>query len=903
MAISNTTLANVSFNTIFRNASGAEAAVILLDNGFISSIPDDIPSDLRAFGLLDWLFYHQSAFSTDEQLCSDGDPDNGYSGSTATGLDYTRSLLLNSKKPYQVRNELEDLFDADKSAFCASYFADPQILRWIGQTNPTSHDWDTASNFTSYTWPLNSADPNATTTAYPRLKGAVPVHSLYVGSVASGSNTTTTFATSTIASSANHLGNAIAFTYGSVAPCVRTITAMSAGSVTVYPPLPSIPQVGDRFFCPSRPADIKAVTDSMEAGYRYILYGSSGLGGVAAQPAATVSGSYFGAFFDNEFKPSFQGNVSGAANNGSGLIRITTPGVHGLATGDCVIMQGVGGVSAASGTWLVTVIDTTHFDLQGSTFSGTFTSGGYYRQPYKWWMDTWEALMPDVFDIWWKKYIEIGGQVDEIAFNSERTLGLWTVSGLKEFQYAVLDSHAAGMSAKLGFTFTDSSLLNTLKQSSTDLRTLLFTAWHSNYIGGKLQQLVDIIHSHIGGVPIHCYDEMGRDAPGCFLDRLAITNTDPAFGVMPGVGDRTSKGPYGTFDRAWDPRLGTNTYPAGGSGQLTQTSSNTAKWNSFIYDFGIRQRHQQIATTKRPVTWMIWKTYPAGFYPTATWYNSNLFYDGVFHSLLQGGDVAFYLSGTTGDQALIDQNALAEAESVLQWETITPELYQDPPEWDAPYFISKADTGGKYIYYLTPKLGSSVTVTPGDPLTISFDSTTLTFPKAVTANPVGTLGTGYWIVQTPTRPILTDVIASRLVAADVYTGNLVYSTIDPYEKPSYPPSIGGFCVLSPGSYESQFALGGGRYVMCVSGTISIVIWLSETLDNPRRETIYLQQLYEQVYRVIDALEQWYDGSFIVEPMRLTHIGDPSRPVNQPKWGYIETTWEVTWQPPLSAAIP
>jgi hypothetical protein len=79
--------------------------------------------------------------------------------------------------------------------------------------------------------------------------------------------------------------------------------------------------------------------------------------------------------------------VTGAANNGSGLIRITTSAAHNLATGQVVTISGVGGVSNANGTFVVTVITGTTFDLQGSSMSGTYTSGGtgnvtglYYAQ-------------------------------------------------------------------------------------------------------------------------------------------------------------------------------------------------------------------------------------------------------------------------------------------------------------------------------------------------------------------------------------------------------------------------------------------------------------------------------------------------------------------------------------------
>lgn len=68
--------------------------------------------------------------------------------------------------------------------------------------------------------------------------------------------------------------------------------------------------------------------------------------------------------------------VSGAANNGSGLVRITTSTAHGFSTGYTVTLSGVGGVPGANGTFTIAVISTTTFDLVGSTFSGAYTSGG-----------------------------------------------------------------------------------------------------------------------------------------------------------------------------------------------------------------------------------------------------------------------------------------------------------------------------------------------------------------------------------------------------------------------------------------------------------------------------------------------------------------------------------------------
>jgi len=62
------------------------------------------------------------------------------------------------------------------------------------------------------------------------------------------------------------------------------------------------------------------------------------------------------------------------ANNGAGLIRVTHT-AHGLNTGDRIHMKDVVGVDPANGDWNITKITADTFDLIGSTFAGTHTSG------------------------------------------------------------------------------------------------------------------------------------------------------------------------------------------------------------------------------------------------------------------------------------------------------------------------------------------------------------------------------------------------------------------------------------------------------------------------------------------------------------------------------------------------
>jgi hypothetical protein len=68
--------------------------------------------------------------------------------------------------------------------------------------------------------------------------------------------------------------------------------------------------------------------------------------------------------------------ITGAANNGSGLIRITAT-AHTFQTENRVTITGVGGtVEANAANWRITVIDANTFDLVGSTFTNAYTSGG-----------------------------------------------------------------------------------------------------------------------------------------------------------------------------------------------------------------------------------------------------------------------------------------------------------------------------------------------------------------------------------------------------------------------------------------------------------------------------------------------------------------------------------------------
>jgi hypothetical protein len=70
------------------------------------------------------------------------------------------------------------------------------------------------------------------------------------------------------------------------------------------------------------------------------------------------------------------GNVSNATNNGSGAIRLTVDTTAGMTTNNIAAVQNVVGTTEANGAWPITVVDATHVDLQGSTFTNAYVIGG-----------------------------------------------------------------------------------------------------------------------------------------------------------------------------------------------------------------------------------------------------------------------------------------------------------------------------------------------------------------------------------------------------------------------------------------------------------------------------------------------------------------------------------------------
>lgn len=82
--------------------------------------------------------------------------------------------------------------------------------------------------------------------------------------------------------------------------------------------------------------------------------------------------------------------ITGAADNGSGLVRITS-NAHGYANNDFVLVYDVLGTTEANGVWRISGVAANTFDLIGSAFVNAYISGGNatINGSYKWAFGAW----------------------------------------------------------------------------------------------------------------------------------------------------------------------------------------------------------------------------------------------------------------------------------------------------------------------------------------------------------------------------------------------------------------------------------------------------------------------------------------------------------------------------------
>lgn len=70
--------------------------------------------------------------------------------------------------------------------------------------------------------------------------------------------------------------------------------------------------------------------------------------------------------------------ITGATN--ATPIVLTVASGHGVVANDQIFVTGVGGNTAANGTFIVSAVGATTITLQGSAGNGSYTSGGTFRE-------------------------------------------------------------------------------------------------------------------------------------------------------------------------------------------------------------------------------------------------------------------------------------------------------------------------------------------------------------------------------------------------------------------------------------------------------------------------------------------------------------------------------------------
>ena len=104
-------------------------------------------------------------------------------------------------------------------------------------------------------------------------------------------------------------------------------------------------------------------------------------------PPDSDSAAWAARFYDGRpvrtavgFGSEAEGAVVGATASSPIELRVER---HGYETGDEILVAGVGGVSGANGTFLITVVDEDRFTLDGSQGGGSYSGGGLARRSLK----------------------------------------------------------------------------------------------------------------------------------------------------------------------------------------------------------------------------------------------------------------------------------------------------------------------------------------------------------------------------------------------------------------------------------------------------------------------------------------------------------------------------------------
>ncbi len=181
-----------------------------------------------------------------------------------------------------------------------------------------------------------------------------------------------------------------------------------------------------------------------------------------------------------------KGPVTGATS--ASPIRITVE-LHGYDTGDSVTINGVGGNTAANGTWTITRVDSNQFDLNGAAGNGAYTGGGMSVRNLQTTHCAFSAVVKDYVKVAYKEMADL---------MSAATLPIWLQFGEVVWWFEA----KSGVSMAYYDDFTKNKAqtdlgrpLHVFTTPNDDPSVNSYT--DANLLRGMLKDHVDAIRSHV----------------------------------------------------------------------------------------------------------------------------------------------------------------------------------------------------------------------------------------------------------------------------------------------------------------------------------------------------------------------------------------------------------------------
>ena len=677
----------LTFDHLFGQTTMAEGMTMLLARGYLASVVFP-PADLKGPGLLDWLYWNNNAHTATD------------------GASYT-SLLVSPGtstrlKAYQVYDALAAAYNADKSGFLSQHYTAARIDQ-LAADEPATSGTDQTAAFKALT-------SNATGEATPDLVINAP-HPFWGAEATVGNNTTPSATQFSLTSLVNMGAGCIVYWHdqatGARYKMWSQVTAWSGGStplVTVSPPLPAIPVVGDKFYYSTIPAAAKTLTDAQPTGYKTLSLASN----FSALPM----------------------------RNAAGLTTAVFDGHFASAT-----------VTNASSTRAAAPYYTIWSALLPAIWNKWFQYYASLGGQVDW------CLLNTFMDLSDAPYIWKSTTVSQAGLDADASqkAALTTRVGwdLSNFDSWFPDSNGDGIRSN----FLDSRVREGQRYES---------AMMTDY-AALCEQIYDAITPHFPNVKF-CDYHVARYAPSTHLTSKFFSE-HPGLCAGCTCGTHNCEHPYDDVSFSYDDRTGA--YESGPAGQSWTMPNITglvhgtalAQWAGFTTS--LRRIRTLVAASNLPIAiWTQFKDYNSvALTPSlSTIFGSDLWYEKQFHILLHGGQILYwnstgssYTHGSGAVETVTDlplQNALTEANAAIGYQNIVPKSF-DRIGWDQDYIATKGDCGGRHVWRVTknPALTATVNQTAAG-VTLTIGASELSIPGGrlhTPANPVSTLG--WWIVQ------------------------------------------------------------------------------------------------------------------------------------------------------------